>query len=59
MHPDHVGDRLVSVYDLLEERIEYRGVRDQSRWRTRTVGRVCKTCAQRDLDRPVEQGALL
>ena len=49
----------MSIYDLFEVRIELRSVRDQARFRTRTVGRCCRACALRDFDKPVTQMELI
>jgi hypothetical protein len=43
----HDGDRIVDRRDLFEERVEYRSVYDQSRYRTKTLRRICRVCVDR------------
>jgi hypothetical protein len=46
--PRHEGDRFVThAYDLYELRAELRRLHDDGRERTRTIRRLCRTCAFR------------
>lgn len=55
----HVGSRLVDRRDLLERRIEWRGVTAQNRAYTRIVRRECSDCVRREILREGNGGSLV
>jgi hypothetical protein len=50
-HPEHQGDRVISRYEAIEERLDWRRKSDDQRYRTLHIRYVCRSCADIDIAR--------